>query len=299
MDEILSSHAGKIRACRSGIISRIETNRSKGCSLRAIREEAAALVEVFSEYLELEQSSSRENEDSLRSIIPQAENIYMDWRSILQCFNTTLRMAYLGSIPSSNLALDGTLSDLEAQIGEPLSDYYARLQSAWSKHLESYPWDAFLSGVARHIDADDFQNTLEALERGDEFDTEDAAENLAGPFRQLFKNFLNERSPEESDKLAQKLWTWPEILIANDYWNDKYHSKLTDILIDRCSSHQPAGFAKVKAFFSGRSNRRFSHEAIVASLNRTASEDRSRILRCLIMHPDQGDPPLRGYEPRY
>jgi hypothetical protein len=290
MDEILSLHSRNIHSLRAKIVTHLEKERPYGCRLAPLRQAGADLAQLFHSFLETIEAAHTVNASYLNSVIPFIENAYLDWRAVQAECNETLRLAYRDAVPSSNLSIDIVLAEMERVIGDPLLEAYARLQSSWLQHLDSHPWDAHVSDTGGHLDADHFQDALRALGRGDEFDIEDATENLTGPYRHLLSHHLN-AARSDGDALARissNLWKRPEIVVANDYWQERHRSRITDFLLSKTDTPPAVGFARIKEFFSQSSNSARDNQKIVSFLREIAYDDREKFLRCLTLHPDQG-----------
>lgn len=287
MDDILAHQSEQFHALRETMVASLEKERAYGCRLAGLRQTAEALTETTRRFLAALGNDPPDQISRLASIIPCLENVYLDWKAIETGFKETLKLAYREVIPESNLRIDSVLASLEGSVGEPVCETYARLQTAWRRHLESHPWDSHVSDIGGHLDGELFRTALTALNRGDEFDIEDATENLTGPFRHLLTNHLKTCGPDETvhGQMASNLWKRPEIVVANDYWQRKHRTKIIDVLLSDMHSPPAVGFAKVREFFHASTG---DNKKIVSFLKELAHDDREKFLRCLLLHPDQG-----------
>jgi hypothetical protein len=287
MDKILSTQTGKIRAFKSNLVDSIEQSKERGCNLRNIQETSSQLIEAFDALLSMYDKVEKQGDEAFRGMLPQFETAYMEWKELNSLLRDTLRSAYLGHIPSSNLALDEIQSSLEKRVGRRITARYAELQVRWAKHLESCPWDAFLSGVARHVEMAEFEERLESLRRGDDFDCEEAAQKLTSDLRHLLKIHLETSDDaKEAAEIGEALWKWPEVVIVNDFWNSGPGEKLLDTLVSKASK-SASGFASARRFFDEHTLKTGAVERILATVKQSAPGEKARLLRCLVFHPDQ------------
>ena len=288
MDNFLSQQSETIHSLRESIVTYLEQERVHGCRLTPLKRAADTLSETAGKFLDAIGNLHEIKIEQLSTIIPLLENVYLDWHAIQTQLQETLKLAYREMVPKDNLRLDTILAGLEKSLGEPVDAAYTELQMRWRRHLESHPWDSYISDVGGHLDGDEFNAALSALERGDEFDIEDAITTLTGRFRHLLSAHISDTQSDAaaSARLASNLWKRPEIVVANDYWQQKHRTKLIDILLSNPDSPPAVGFARVKEVFQGPTGGDNRH--IVSLLKEIAHDDRNKFLRCLALHPDSG-----------
>ena len=289
MNENHSTEPTRIRALKTSMVSLLEDERDEGIQLSKVIQGSRLLHEAFQTIL---------NEGSKLLVDPApskfgatlqtVEASYMNWREVGAAFTETLRLAYNGDVSKENLILDSIYADLRDRVGEPIGSLYTRLHSKCRDHLGSAPWDAHMVEDVPHIDKDDLEGHLKDLLQGDHLDVEDAVEGLTGPVRHAFAQYLETRT-DSFDMLEESLWMRPEILIANDYWHNHSQTRILDVLSRKGNSRFTRAFSNVQDFMTtGDSARPETPERIVERLRSVGPEQRETLLRCLMLHPDQG-----------
>jgi len=285
MGRILPSQTVKIRALSGAFVAALERARPKGLAPADLEERAKELTEAFADILSFEPEAAASDPEEMREAIQRLDAVYSEWRRIGEVLSSTLEMAYRGELPASCLSSDRILFRLQGEIGEPLAELYARFHMLWKRHLESYPWDAYLSGVGRHQESERLEETVKALVHGDELDHEDAAIELTGPLRPLFRELLvaGAFSPAETDTIVEALARRLETVVIADYWRPRRGASLLKALSRRASRHAPLLTAVQELFASSRPG---NLEGEGPSRSPSAGQHRNVLLRSLALHPD-------------
>ncbi|MFH1755233.1 MAG: hypothetical protein ABIA59_05970, partial [Candidatus Latescibacterota bacterium] len=291
MEKNISGMPVDIEPIRQKIISVIEKERERGCRLAAVGEAASEFESAVRGVIAAgKKHLASESSERVGTALALLEHAYMEWKTVDHCFSETLRMAFNGFIPRSNLFLDDIHARLKNSVGDPLATLYTRTCSIWGTHLEKRPWDAFVIAGAEHADREEFKKSLNALSHGDDLDVEDAIEDLTASLRSLFVCAI-EDGKMLSNIFTSSLWKRPEIIVINDYWRGKTDARILSMLTTRGASNFTGKFAKVQALFENNGtgasfhNTSFS-DRIMQSLNDSEPAERDKYLRCLMLHPN-------------
>ena len=200
-------------------------------------------------------------------------------------FQDTLGLAYRNRVPRHNLMLNQAHADLRRRVGGPIAELYTRVRSEWRRHVAVRPWDEHRVENRPHLDARKLDDALTALARGDELDAEDAINNLCGPLRSAFADFLT-TNPDTND-LEVGLWRRPELLVAAEYWTSDRQVPLIQALAKTASPRFGVAFSTLSSFFEGTAKigRGDDGKPITDKLARVPEAQRERFFRCLLMHP--------------
>ena len=295
MDKNLPLRPADINPVQERLIALIESERDSGCDINRVEAAAEDLKQAFQRTLTEDRARLSSNRHSeIGAALPRLGEAYQGWKAVSLCFDNTLQLAFTGAIPRRNLLLDHIYTSLKSAIGDPVSALYTQIRSRWDQHLESCPWDSFMETGSDHIDRNFYNAALEALIHGDDLDMEDAIENLTGPLRNLFVSAI------EQDQLASipfvvSLWRRPEIILINDFWRGRTQARILDALEHNAPEKFSGTFAKVQAFFNdsvtrggqgARGGRLSEPGEIIGAVQRCEPKDREKILRCLMLHPD-------------
>jgi hypothetical protein len=289
MHENLAGESKKIHDSRNVIISMLKTEREFGCRPAPFKQAAADFSASVRNLLGEIARVPPESDRQFSALMPFIENAYIDWKALHETFLDTSRMAYQGTIPAVNLNIDAVHAELERTVGEPLGSVYALLQAKWKQHVGERPWDSFMTETGGHIDEEELRTAVLAIKRGDDFDVEDATEQLTGPLRHLFSQYLDDARgrTEGLVELQESLWKRPEIIIANDYWRHRRRSRIIDTLASNPETSIAGGFARVQEFFGWPTCSPESHVRIADFLGKLDADDKEKFLRCFAMHPDR------------
>ena len=281
--------AERIRTLRTSFVTLVETTRSEGVPVRALRESAEVLIEEYQKLLnEGAKHLLKGDAAGSETALAAAEDAYASWRTMDGELRSTLALAYGGTIPRQNLLIDDVHAEMGRRIGDPVAALYTRLRSLWFEHLEGHPWDAHLAGNPGNADSEDLDRCLHALVHGDHLDVEDAMVTLTGPLRYSFADYI-ERRREPLDLLEESLWMRPEIVLINDYWQYHPHVKLLDLLRRKSRARFSGAFAAVQSFFSEDNTRSDggAAERIVDEIKKIRPDERETYFRCLMLHPNR------------
>lgn len=287
MANILPPETEIFRESQTDLVTSLEQEREKGCNLSAIREKAIKYSEDVRAILFPEGSDSRETSAAFfDQDFTEVETAYREWKSVRRVFKETIDMAYRNAVPKKNLFLDQVYADLNDTVGDRLSDAYTQLRGMWVRHLADKPWDTYRKDTSEHVDAQELDDALNALVRGDELDIEDALNDLTGNLRYAFIDFI-ETHPGDFGDLEVGLWKRPEILIANDFWGGKTRRRLIDVLQENGSQRFSDAIGTLASFYASQPQGPvLSPQSIVNELKEIPADHRGPFFRCLMFHPD-------------
>lgn len=286
MNEYYSTDTARIRALKSSMLSLLESAHEETVAASRLRQGADLLAEAFQEILNAgSQQLVSDSVVSFGKTLHLIEEGYDDWRTVDSAFARTLSMAYCGYIPRENLKLDVVRDELRARVGEPISALHAKLHAAWQDHINNQPWDEYLADDAADIDTEHLDANLKLLSHGDHMDVEDAAQELTGPLRYSFANYLK-TGTESVELLEEGLWIRPEIVVMNDYWNQNSEVRLLDVLSKNRRTKRAECFAQVRNLLAGGSPDDHGPQHVVEEVQKTRLDERDAYYRCLMLHPD-------------
>lgn len=282
MDKILPPESEIIVNPSAALVASLEDGREKGCNLAVVNEYAAKYARSAQTLL----SRTAGEPDPAKSTrldkdYAEAEAAYREWKTVSRAFEETLDQAYNNAGPRKNLLLDQVFSELNESVGFPMSETYTRLRNSWHRHIVDRPWDAFKYDAPEHVDAKPLDDALNALVRGDELDIEDALNDLTGPLRHVFSDFI-ESHPGDFEDLEVGIWKRPEIVVAHDFWGVRKQKRLLGVLKKNGSRRFAEAFKTLESFYAVQP----SPQKIVNALKEIPSDHRAPYYRCLMLHPD-------------
>jgi hypothetical protein len=285
MSEHYSAEAAKIRSLTTSMVSLLESASEEPISIGQIEQGARLLTEAYQDVLNLgsKQLVSESAPDFNASLLA-IEGGYNDWRSVEGAFARTLEQAYNGYVSRDHLLADTVFAQLKYQVGDRISALHAKLHSAWKNHLGTRPWDDFLVNDRPDVDQTDLTTNVKLLMQGDHLDVEDAVEELSGPLRYAFADYL-ERQDDALDLMEEGLWLRPEILLANDYWQHNQEIRLVDLLAKKRGTKRAAGFAQVQNLLTGAASGARGSEYVMHELDHIRLDEKDTYYRCLMLHP--------------
>jgi hypothetical protein len=285
MSEHYSAEAARIRSLTTSMLSLLESANEKPIPIGQIEQGARLLTEAYQDVFnlgskQLVSESAPGFDASLRAI----EGGYSDWRSVEGAFARTLEQAYNGYISRDHLLADTIFAQLRFQVGDRISALHAKLHAAWKSHLGTRPWDDFLVNDREDLNETDLTTNVKLLIQGDHLDVEDAIEELSGPLRYAFADYL-EHQHDAVDLMEEGLWLRPEILLVNDFWRRNQGVRLVDVLARRRGTKRAAGFAKVLDLLTGTASGARGSEYVMHELDHIRLDEKETYYRCLMLHP--------------
>jgi hypothetical protein len=267
------------------MVSLLESANETPIAIGQIEQGARLLTEAYQDVFNLgSKQLVSESAPSFNASLRTIEEGYTDWRSVEGAFARTLDQAYNGYISRDHLLADTTLSQLQYQVGDRISALHAKLHAAWKHHLGIRPWDDFLVGDRENADQTDLTTNVKLLIQGDHLDVEDAVEQLSGPLRYAFADYLESHN-DACDLMEEGLWLRPEILLINDFWRHNQDIKLVDLLAGKRGTKRAAGFAQVHNLLTGGASGAQGAEYVMHELDHTRLDEKDTYYRCLMLHP--------------
>jgi hypothetical protein len=275
--------ADRIDDLAAELVLSLEFSRGEGCDLAATERAAARLGDAFHAAIVAAEDVEREGSTaSIDDVYALVESAYRQWKSVDAAFAQTIRLAYEHHVPRHNLLIDDIRATLERRVGEPIAEAYTELRRRWSAHVDSRPWDSFLSRTPQHVDRGPLEGALNALARGDDLDVEDSMTSLANGLRYAFAEYVHAHPGDLAD-LEVGLWKRPEILVAADYWGHPKRMRLLDVLATTGSVRSKRSALTLAGFFAPSTQ---GSAAVVHALDDVHESQRERFTRCLMLHPD-------------
>ena len=285
MSEHYPAETVRIRSLTSSMVSLLESASEKPVAIGQIEKGARLLTEAYQDVFNLgSKQLVSEAIPGFNASIRAIERSYDDWRSVEGAFARTLDRAYNGYISRDHLQADTILAQLKYQVGDRISALHAKLNAAWKRHLGTRPWDDFLVNDNQDADQTDLTTSVKLLIQGDHLDVEDAIEELSGPLRYAFADYL-ERQDDAVDLMEEGLWLRPEILLINDYWRHNQQLRLLDVLARKRGTKRAAGFAQVHNLLTGAASGARGSEYVMHELDHTRLDEKDTYYRCLMLHP--------------
>jgi hypothetical protein len=282
MASFLPATTDRIHDLASELVLSLELSRGEGCDVSATGQAAERFahavhgVLIAAEALDHAGSTARIDE-TCRLL----EAAYSHWKNVDGAFVQTLRLAYTGQVPRSNLLLDDVHAHLWQRVGEPVAEAYTGTRSRWVAHVATRPWDTYLNRAPQHVDRGALEGALAGLARGDDLDVEDAIAAIAGPLRHVFADHLHEH-PDDLSDLEIGLWRRPEILVAGDFWGHPKSVRLLDVLAEAGPSRTRGAASTLAGFFTQKKGA----ASVIQALQGVHESQHERFARCLMLHPD-------------
>jgi hypothetical protein len=268
------------------MVSLLEGAREETIPTTQLEQGARLLAEAYQGILNLgSKQLATESPPHFGGALRAVEDSYGDWRSVEAAFTKTLELAYNGYVSRDNLRTGAVLTELKQRVGDPVAALHAKLHAAWRDHLTTHPWDAFLVTDTKDVDQKDLNTNLKLLVQGDHLDVEDAVEELTGPLRYAFADYLVENR-ESLDLLEESLWMRPEIVLINDYWSHNPEVRLLDVLMDNPRSKRADSFARVHGLLTRSHSLASTADYITHELKTIRADEKDTYYRCMMLHPD-------------
>lgn len=283
MASFLPATTDRIHDLASELVLSLELSRGEGCDPGATAQAADRFAHAMHGALiaaeALDRAGSTERVDETCRAL---ESAYSQWKNVDGAFAQTLRLAYTGQVPRSNLLLDDIHASLRQRVGEPVAEAYTDMRARWALHVASRPWDTYLNRAPQHVDRGALENALAGLARGDDLDVEDAMGAITGPLRHAFADHLGEHADDLND-LEIGLWRRPEILVAGDYWGHAKSVRLLDVLSEVGPARTRGAASTLTGFFA---NTQGGAASVIQALQAVHESQHERFARCLMLHPD-------------
>jgi hypothetical protein len=286
MNDHCTTETARIRALKTSMVSLLESAREETIPLAQLQQGARLLTAAYQDIFNLgSKQLVNESPADLAATLHAIEDGYSDWRAVEGAFAKTLELAYNGYTTRDNLQADAIFTELRRQVGHPVSALHAKLHAARKEHVSTCPWDEFMMSDAQDSDRRDLNTNLKLLVQGDHLDVEDAVEELTGPLRYSFANYLAEQT-DSIDLLEESLWMRPEVVLINDYWGHNPEVRLLDVLTRNVDSKRASSFARVQDLLKHSHSIASASDYIVHELGKVRSDERDVYYRCMMLHPD-------------